>query len=312
MVVAGELGKDRIFVIIVTYNGMKWLAECLNSCMDYPIVIVDNGSDDDTVAYIKNNYPQTHLLAQEKNLGFGQANNLGISHALTQGADYVFLLNQDAYLQEGCLETLLEVQKGNPQYGILSPIHLNGKGNRLDQNFSNYVSYKNNPDFYSDFVLKKPLQAIYGVPFVNAAGWLLSRDILETVGGFDPIFFHYGEDDNYCQRARYHDFKIGVVPNAFLFHDREDREKVSPNPVDYFINRERGLKDKYANINVDNVGELEKLLRKRKRALVKLFLRLRFSKLPAARQELHIVEKVLQEVYFSRNTNQVKDKHYLE
>ena len=71
-------------------------------------------------------------------------------------------------------------------------------------------------------------------------------------------------------------------------------------------------KNKYANINMDNVGELEKLLRKRKRALIKLFLRLRFSKLPDARQELHIVEKVLQEVCFSRNTNQVRGKHYLE
>ena len=134
----------------------------------------------------------------------------------------VAMLNQDAYLQEGCLDKLLSVQRKNPDYGVLSPIHLNGKGDKLDENFSNYMVYKNNPHFYSDFILKNPLQQVYQVPFVNAAGWLLSKEVLETVGGFDPLFFHYGEDDNFCQRVRYHGYKVGVVPTAFLHHDRDE------------------------------------------------------------------------------------------
>lgn len=213
----------NLFIVIVSYNGMAWLDMCLKSCSNYPVIVVDNASTDETVSFIETNYPNVILLKQSVNLGFGQANNIGIRYALDQGAEHVFLLNQDAYLQEGSVEALLAVQKENPNYGILSPIHLNGNGNQLDRKFSNYVAYRKNPHFHSDFVLRKPLRDVYDVPFVNAAGWLLSRNLLDTIGGFDPLFYHYGEDDNYCQRALYHNFKIGIVPISFLLHDRGDR-----------------------------------------------------------------------------------------
>ncbi len=298
-------------IIVVTYNGMPWIQKCLESCEDYSVIIIDNASTDNTVNFIEENYPSVEIHPQSENLGFGQANNLGIGYALEKDAEYVFLLNQDAYLHSGCIESLINNQKLNPDFGILSPIHLNGNGDRMDQNFSNYMTYKNNIDFYSDFVLNKDLKEIYEVPFVNAAGWLLSRDILKTVGGFDPIFFHYGEDDNYCQRARYHNFKIGVVPFAFLNHDREGREPRTNSSVDYLINRERSLKHKYADINLEDTKELEDLLRKRKRAFIKLFLKLKFSKLLIARQEIDVISKVIQEVILSRDKNQIKGMHYL-
>lgn len=297
-------------IVIVTYNGMSWIRECLESCKPYSIIVVDNASTDGTVDFITTDYPSVTLVPQSKNLGFGQANNLGISLALKRGADYVFLLNQDAYLEQGCIKTLIKAQQENAQYGILSPIHLNGKGNRLDGGFSNYVGFKNNRDFYSDFVLKNTLKEIYEVPFVNAAGWLLSREILEKVGGFDPIFFHYGEDDNYCQRARFHKFKIGVVPITFLRHDREDR-KVEVNSIDTFLKLERQLKSRYANINLEDIGTLQSTLRKKKRQLIKLFLQLKFSKMAMLRQEISITEKTIMDVVRSRETNRNLGAHYL-
>src|SRR5690554_3758500 len=99
--------NKEVIIIIVTYNGMSWLKKCLDSCGDYQVLVVDNASSDETVPFLKTHYPQITLHSQKINLGFGQANNLGISYALKQGADYVFLLNQDAYLQEGCLEILI-------------------------------------------------------------------------------------------------------------------------------------------------------------------------------------------------------------
>lgn len=297
-------------IIIVTYNGMQWLPKCLDSCKKYSVTIVDNGSTDGTLNFIETNHPNITLLKQDKNLGFGQGNNLGIRQALDRGAAYVFLLNQDAYLQEGCIETLLALHKKNPEYGILSPIHLNGKGNRLDRNFSNYLIHEHNADFYSDFVLDKPLDEVYDVPFVNAAGWLMSRKILETVGGFDPIFFHYGEDDNYCQRARYHNFKIGVVPSAFMYHDREERELdiKSNNPLGAF---ERNLKKRYADLNTENLNELKEILRSRKKGLIKTFIKLSFSQLADVRDEIRLIEKVLRELGMSREKNKAKGRHYL-
>ena len=101
---------DSTFIVIVTFNGMQWIEKCLNSVHSvYKIVVVDNYSSDDTVAYIKNKCPRAKLLLQSKNLGFGAANNIGISYALNQGADYVFLLNQDVYIESNTIDKLIEV-----------------------------------------------------------------------------------------------------------------------------------------------------------------------------------------------------------
>lgn len=293
---------------------MPWLSQCLDCCAGYPLIIVDNASTDQTVDYIKTNYPEITLLPQSENLGFGQSNNIGISLALSKGADYVFLLNQDAYLQKGCIEKVVAVQKENSDFGILSPIHLNGKGNRLDRNFSNYVGFERNADFYSDYVLKKSLQEVYEVPFVNAAGWLLSRDILETVGGFDPIFFHYGEDDNYCQRARYHDFKIGVVSSAFLNHDREDRviPPVIRGTNQHFENMESSLKTKFGNINLENEGGIEALISKRIKSKRRAYLKLEFTSVKYLKKEIALIKRLKIPIYASVAQNKIPGKTYLD
>lgn len=71
--------------------------------------------------------------------------------------------------------------------------------------------------------LNKLKNTIYPIHFINAAGWLLSKKCIETVGGFNPSFFHYGEDENYIQRIKYHNFSVGVLINSKIFHDREFR-----------------------------------------------------------------------------------------
>lgn len=300
--------SENTIIVIITFNALQWLKRCLESTNGYQVVIVDNASTDGTVAYIKNNFPEVHLLEQTQNLGFGQANNLGMRYALDQGAEFVFLLNQDAYLQSGCLETLIKVHTENSDYGILSPIHLNGSGDRLDRNFSNYVAYQGNKDFYSDFILNHPLKTIYEVPFVNAAGWLMSCDILETVGGFDPLFFHYGEDNNYCQRARFHGYKIGVVPTAFLRHDREDRmievpENQQEQKETHLKLLERKLKTRWGDINIENIDELDRMVFRKKKQQMKAILKLQFSIYTRLSTEIKLIQRTKSELLKSRDRN---------
>ena len=137
----------NVYIIIVTYNGMQWLSKCLSSCVGNHIIVVDNNSSDETVRYLRSNHPDIILLEQSQNLGFVAANNIGMSYALKNKADYVFLLNQDAYLQVDTISKLIDVYKENTEFGILSPIHLNGNGSKLDRNFSNYIKI-NNTLFY--------------------------------------------------------------------------------------------------------------------------------------------------------------------
>jgi GT2 family glycosyltransferase len=292
---------------------MSWLSKCLESTKPYTVIVVDNNSTDETIYFIKANYPSITILPQKENLGFGAANNIGISYALKLGAERVFLLNQDAYLENDTIEKLIVVHNKNQNFGILSPIHLNGKGDRLDKNFSNYLNYDANANFYSDFILKKPLPTVYEVPFANAAGWLISKCCLEMIGGFDPIFFHYGEDDNYCQRLRYHGFKIGVVPNVFLRHDRENRICNSANDGDdlVFERQERAIKLKYANINTEDFIEVKQRIKKKYKAAIKSFIELRFKASKFYRKEAAMLKKIYPAIEKSRCINSKKGKHYL-
>lgn len=216
----------KIFIVIVTWNGMKWMKECLESIRKSTIhastVIIDNGSTDSTCEFIKKNYPEINLLETGKNLGFGQANNVGIRYALDHGADYVYLLNQDAYIYPNMFEELIKISE-NPQYtniGIYSPLHIHGSRRKLDRQFKGYLQ-SIGTNFIEDISIEGSHKSVYTVDCVPAAGWLLPVSTINKIGGFDPIFFHYGEDHHYAQRIRYHGMRVGVVPTAKMIHDRE-------------------------------------------------------------------------------------------
>ena len=215
----------RIYVIIVTWNGMKWIEKCFDALRDstipVEIVVVDNGSTDSTVSFIQENCPEAFIIQTGKNLGFGQANNVGIKHALNNGADFVYLLNQDAYVFPDMFEHLLDAYADieKCEVGILSPLHLYRDRRHYDCQFAGYlngIAIKMAEDF-----LLSDIQKFYEAQSVPAAGWLLPRKTLEMIGGFDPIFFHYGEDHNYSQRVNYHSLKTFVVPAAKMIHDRD-------------------------------------------------------------------------------------------
>lgn len=211
--------------VIVTYNSEKWIKRVLNSIQNTEIFLIDNNSSDNTKKVISE-FPKAQVIALEKNLGFATANNIGIQKAYDEGAQYFFLLNHDAWIQEGTIARLIQLSKANPEYGILSPIHLNGSGELLDWNFTNYISNQEDDGrkLYTDLLLKKEFKNIYDVNFVNAAAWLITRECIEKVGLFDAqLLPHYGEDLNYSQRVLYQGLKIGVAPDTFIYHDREDR-----------------------------------------------------------------------------------------
>tara|TARA_R110002049_G_scaffold221870_8_gene393429 strand:- start:6347 stop:7204 length:858 start_codon:yes stop_codon:yes gene_type:complete len=204
---------------------MKWLPKLLLSIPEkYHIIFVDNNSSDETVPYLRQQKRNISLFTNTENLGFGAANNLGISISMERGDDYVFLLNQDAYLIDDPIDDLISVHQKYPEYGILSPIHLDGTVKKLDNNFGKYLLDVIDNRLLNDFLIKSMLRQIYSLPFVNAAAWLISKECIGKVGLFDSLFYHYGEDDNYCQRVLYHQFKIGVVPPSFIIHDRSDRK----------------------------------------------------------------------------------------
>ncbi|MFA9189976.1 glycosyltransferase family 2 protein [Flavobacterium sp. FZUC8N2.13] len=250
----------KVFTIIITYNGMKWIDKCLNSIINQcEVVVVDNNSSDETVGYIKTNFSCVKVLVQSVNRGFGIANNIGISYALQNGADAVFLLNQDAFAQAACMKNLITAYQKNPDYGIISPIHLNGDGSKVDRSFLAFT-HANASILISDLIVSKSLDEIYFTKFINAAAWFIPKKVFYKVGGFDPIFFLYGEDDNYCQRILFHGFKIGITPNSTVYHDSNNNNSQlgTVGTEKYFRQFINNIYVKYGNVNTDDYKQLLK------------------------------------------------------
>lgn len=210
---------SRILVITVTYNAMKWVDRCFgslrNSRHPVDVFVVDNGSSDGTAEYIRNHFPEVMLHCSGENYGFGKANNIGLEYALANGYDYVYLLNQDAWVFPDTFDRLLEAHDAHPEYGILSPVQMTASMERPDPRFKVKCLDKELSAYESG--------RIYDVDFVMAAHWLVSRRCILSTGGFSPAFRHYGEDDNFIHRALWKGYKIGFLAGTYAVHDRELR-----------------------------------------------------------------------------------------
>lgn len=210
----------KILVVIVTYNALKWVKKCLNSVekssLPADVLVIDNGSTDGTLPLIRTDFPRTRIIETGENVGFGAANNRGLRIAHDERYDFVYLLNQDAWLQKDTLEKLVAAYK--PEWGVLSPMQLNA-GGRRDKRFAKKCGK------YIDAALGGYHRdsLVVEVPFVMAAHWLVSREAIATVGGFSPAFRQYGEDDNWIDRLHFHGLHCGVVPAASAVHDRGGR-----------------------------------------------------------------------------------------
>ncbi len=220
----------KVFTIIVTYNGSRWIQKCLEhlyrSSMPTHVVLVDNCSTDDTVKIIEENFGDKSymLFKTAKNFGFGGGNNIGIEYALKAGADHIFLLNQDAYVEPGCIEKLVQALEQHKDYGILSPLQLDSSGQQLDHAFKKYMLAS-----VAEAEIKKIIKDrncdIIPARFVNAAAWLIPVPALRKTGLFHPAFAHYGEDNHYCSRMQYHGYKTGIDCEAAVIHDRGNETK---------------------------------------------------------------------------------------
>ena len=205
----------KILVIVVTFNGLKWRERCLGSvrASEVPadLYVWDNDSTDGSADWIQGHFPEAKLVRSADNLGFAEANNMGMRYALEKGYDYVYLLNQDAWIEPSTLGTLIAASEAHPEYAVLSPLQMTDGFTGLDAQFGK--------------ILRSAQHDKGGVRRVMAAHWLMPRKALEVIGLFDALFPLYGNDDNWCDRARYHGFKIGIVPQARAVHDRATREE---------------------------------------------------------------------------------------
>ena len=166
----------KIFVIILSFNSGKYIKKCLDSVLTSSIavevVVVENASKDDSAMLLKEYEGKIHFLPQKHNLGFAAGNNVGISYAMEHGADYLFLLNMDTYIEKDTIEKLRDAAESSQEKLLLSPLPKTFAG-KLDLGFaknscSNLAGHEFR-NFVTDLYDKNNLKKFYRTDFICAS-----------------------------------------------------------------------------------------------------------------------------------------------
>ena len=302
----------KLFVIIVTYKGKQWYDRCFTSLRESTLpvqtIVVDNASNDGSVEYIKEHYPEIHLIESKENLGFGKGNNLALRYAYEQGCDYVFLLNQDAWLDDpDVLNRLVSLSQKHPEYGIISPMHIAPDKRSLNM----MIEYGNTA--YSKRMLSDlycgTVKEIYQTNYVNAAAWLLPRKTLSELGGFDPLIFHYGEDDDYLNRARYHGIKVGISLDSRVVHDHKSGEY---NAWSKELVRKSAVDDLELFLDLNAPFDYHALRKTWMRRYIKSLFRGKTKERKTAAYKMKYLRKMRDSIEYSRKTNMIKQPNWIQ
>lgn len=219
-----------VSVIIVNFNTCLLTIDCIHSIFEktkrvnFEIIVVDNASSDESVVEIRKKCPQVKLIENDRNLGFGKANNQGASHAK---GTYLFLLNSDTLLINNAIEILLNFMNDN-RGGKIGICGANLYTNDLKPNHSYSVKY---PSLVNIFFYRSQLSSVFkkldvfnksekvkDVAIIIGADLFTPRAVFEMMEGFDPFFFMYIEDGELCYRVKKAGYRIVSVPEAKIMH----------------------------------------------------------------------------------------------
>jgi len=246
------MAAPRVVIIILTFNGAQHIRPCLTSlaALDYPnyeIVVVDNASPDDTVSLARTHDPAPTVLVNDTNLGYAEGNNVGLRYALSAGADYALVLNDDVVVAPDMLTQLVHAAQAEPRAALLGPLvyhHatpevIQSAGGDQTRDWQFLHRGQNQPDCgqFAD---------VEQVVWLSGCAILARCDALARIGLFDPAFFMYWEDVDWCLAARQAGFQVLVVPQAKLWHKGvQIAYEPSPRVVYYMARNELYLLAKH-------------------------------------------------------------------
>jgi N-acetylglucosaminyl-diphospho-decaprenol L-rhamnosyltransferase len=219
----------RVAAVVVTYDALPWIENCLDSVRGVETVVVDNGSSDGTVGFVRERYPHVRLVEAE-NRGLGAGWNIGIRETT---ATYVLLLNADAWITEGSLDRLLDFADRRPRAAVVGPRLLNPDGTlqRSVRGFPTVWRLATEYLFLRKLAPRSSaLNAFYAggfdhdevrsVEVVMGACMLLRRDAVAQVGECDEEYFLFSEETDWCFRFREAGWEVVFFPGAECVHVR--------------------------------------------------------------------------------------------
>jgi GT2 family glycosyltransferase len=217
---------ESLYAVIVNWNLKDDTLACVESLVAAGallkhIIVVDNGSSDGSPQALRERFGTVlSLLEGRENLGFARGNNIGIQYALDHAARWILLLNNDTHVARTFLTELAQVVDQDQHFSILAPLI-------LYHDFPDRIWYLGDrliPGLLFTHSLcrgqkdNRYLPTLLPVDFITGCAMLVKREVFERVGLFDPALFMYGEDVDFCWRARVAGFHLAVAPRAKMWH----------------------------------------------------------------------------------------------
>lgn len=228
--------EPRVGIIVLNYNGEDCLLACLRSLdqvsyTNKEIIVVDNGSSDNSLSQAKKQFKQCVFIENKENTGFSKGMNRGMKQALLDGAQYCFLFNYDAEIEQNALSLLVSAGEKYPLSGLLSPVIYEKKQGKIwfakgKVLFSRMRAVHTKPS------MKEKNRDVYPSDFLTGCALLIKKELIEKIGFLDERFFLYYEDVDYSFRAREAGFERLVVSGARAYHSEKSRK--NPQKV-YFL-----------------------------------------------------------------------------
>lgn len=216
---------NLVVTVIPNWNLRADLAACLDSLRrathaQHHVIVVDNASTDDSVAFVAANYPEVELIVLSENRGYAAALNVGIVRALELGAAYVFVLNNDTIVPPDSLAALIKVMESDHLIGIVAPKSLNyGHPERIFSLGDRRYRWLPLPVGYGYNWRDRPALARFmEFDYVTGCAMLIRTAVFRQIGLFDDSFFLYYEDSDFCRRARDRGQRIICAGPIVIYH----------------------------------------------------------------------------------------------
>lgn len=214
--------EPLVYILVLNYCSTEDTLECVRNIrkIDYPnlrLLVIDNASHDGGREILRKNIPPFEFLQLSQNIGYAGGNNEGMRIALKNGAEYVFIVNPDIRLAPESVKSYVDILCSDSSIGALNPIEVTKDGHTIDEQFRLGIFEGNKlpvPNLPCDGQQQWEVQTLYG------AALMLPAATIRKVGGFDPLYFAYGEEEDLCRRILYHGLRLIVTTKAPAIHLR--------------------------------------------------------------------------------------------
>ena len=211
-----------VAVVILAFNNLEDTLECLSSVLavNYPrlqVILVDNGSSDNTPQEVRNRFPAVQVIENGSNLGVPAGYNVGFVHALRSGADYVLMLNNDTVIAPDLITKLIYWAEQQPKAGILMPqVFFYGSNTEAWSTGGRYRAFP--PAILMTDNTPGAKDKLRLIEYAPSCGILIKRQVFESAGLFDPGYLFMFDDWDFSERVRACGFEIWYIPEARMWH----------------------------------------------------------------------------------------------